>query len=117
MSELHTIARPFTVASLASHWGTSDTFIYDQIKAGRLKAMRFGGKLIRIKPEWVEEYECQATHHTDSGSSPEHERMDPHIGTIASSGLTNEDRTVSRLGRLIDRPQKPRLVTSGSGKH
>lgn len=52
--------RPFTVARLADHWGTSETFVYDQIRAGRLKAMRFGGKLIRIKPEAVDEYEREA---------------------------------------------------------
>lgn len=105
--------KPFTVAALADHWGTSDTFIYDQIKAGRLKAMRFGGKLIRIKPEAVEEYECQAVL-TDSESSPEPERTERDTGPTASNGMTRQDRTAVRLARQIDLPPKPRLVTSGA---
>lgn len=105
-------SKPFTVAALAAHWGTSDTFVYDQIKAGRLKAMRFGGKLIRIRPEAVEEYECQALL-TDSESSPAPATTDQATGAGASNGMTTTDRTAARLGRLIDRPRRPRLVTSG----
>src|SRR3546814_7691531 len=35
--------------------------------------------------------------------------------TLFRSGLTKQDRTALRLGRMIDRPQRPRLVTSGFG--
>lgn len=51
----------YTVAGLAALWGVSDQFIYDEIRRGRLKAMRFGGKLLRIRREAVEEYEEQAS--------------------------------------------------------
>jgi len=106
------IRKPFTVAALAEHWQTSETFVYSQISADRLKAFKLGGKLLRIKPEAVEEYECQASL-TDSESSPAPEPMDQPIGIGASNGMTPMDRTAARLGRLIDRPQRPRLVTSG----
>lgn len=46
-----------TVAMVAARWGTSDTFVYDQIKAGKLPAFKLGGKLLRVKLEHVEEYE------------------------------------------------------------
>jgi len=110
------MGRPYTVAGLAAHWGTSDTFVYDQIRAGKLKAMRFGGKLIRIKPEAVEEYECQATlGNSDGLPEPERTEADTPIG--ASNGLTNEERTASRLARMIERPRRPRLVSSGPSGH
>lgn len=110
------MGRPYTVASLADHWGTSDTFIYDQIKAGRLQAFKLGGKLIRIKPEAVEEYECQGIHGR-SASLPANEQTEHDTGASASNGLMPEDRTASRLARLIDRPRRPRLATSGPGAH
>ena len=47
----------YSVAMVAERWGTSDTFVYDQIKAGRLSAFKLGGKLIRVKPEAIEAYE------------------------------------------------------------
>lgn len=50
----------YTVASLAERWGTSDTFVYGQIKAGRLRAFKLGNKLWRIRPETVDEYERAA---------------------------------------------------------
>lgn len=46
-----------TVQMVAARWGTSDTFVYDQIKSGRLSAFKLGNKLIRIKPEAVDQYE------------------------------------------------------------
>jgi len=106
-------ARPLSVAELAAHWGCSDTFVYDQIKAGRLKAMRFGGKLLRIRPEAVEEYECRANLGA-SENSPAGATMDQPIGPGASNMLTPEDRTAFRLARKVEPPQRPRLVTSGT---
>lgn len=47
-----------TVTMLAERWGTSDTFVYDEIKRGRLRAFRLGAKLIRIRLDAVEEYEA-----------------------------------------------------------
>lgn len=55
-----TIPHAYTVASLAARWGTSDTFVYGQIKAGRLRAFKLGNKLWRIRPDAVDEYERAA---------------------------------------------------------
>lgn len=49
-----------TVAMLAKQWQCSMSFIYDEIKAGRLMAMRFGPKLLRIRKTDVEAYEAAA---------------------------------------------------------
>jgi excisionase family DNA binding protein len=53
-------ARPLTVAQLATYRQCSDTFIYDRINAGQLRAFKLGGKLWRITPEAVAEYEIRA---------------------------------------------------------
>lgn len=50
----------FTVASLAAHWGVSTGKVYEEIHAGRLDAFKLGGKLYRIRPEAVAEYEREA---------------------------------------------------------
>lgn len=102
--------RPFTVAKLAEHWEVSETFVYDQIKAGRLRAIRLGGKLLRIKPDAVEDFECQ---HTESASSDASATMEPHTGPSPSGGLTIEERTAFRLARQTEPQRKPRLVSSG----
>lgn len=49
--------RPYTVAMLSERWRCSEQFIRDEIKRGNLRAMRFGGKLIRIPADAVDEYE------------------------------------------------------------
>lgn len=49
------------VAMVAERWGVSDQFVYDQIKVGRLQAFKLGNKLLRIRLEWVEEYEREAS--------------------------------------------------------
>ncbi len=59
--EHSTPPKALTVANVAQHWGVSTTFVYDQIAAGKLEAFRLGGKLIRIKPEAVADYERRAT--------------------------------------------------------
>lgn len=50
----------YSVAMVAERWGTSDTFVYDQIKAGKLRAFKLGGKLIRVPFDAVDDYEEQA---------------------------------------------------------
>lgn len=47
----------YSVAMLAERWGTSNTFVYDQIKGGKLRAFKLGNKLIRVRPEDVQAYE------------------------------------------------------------
>lgn len=71
----------FSVAMVAERWGTSDTFVYDQIKAGRLSAFKLGGKLIRVKPEAIEAYE--------------------RAGSIEAVPEVEEGTNVHDLGRMI----------------
>ena len=94
----------YSVRALAQRWDVSEDTIYAQIKAGRLQAFRFGGKLYRIRAEEVERFECR----TDTPSSGS-ETNSP------SSGETRQDATDIRLERLIDHRPRPRLVHSGSG--
>lgn len=108
--------KAYTVATLADHWGTSPTFVYNQIKAGLLQAFKLGGKLIRIKPEAVEEYECRSSLGA-SDASPENSRTAAPTGHSASSGQTKADRTASRLARQIERPRKLQHGTSGPVAH
>jgi len=98
--------RPFSVAALAAYWEVSDQFIYDEIRAGRLRAFKLGGKLWRIRPEAVEEYECRGV--TQSGGCAE---------SSASSGPIQQQRQDAadmRLERQIELPRRPRLVSSGA---
>lgn len=54
----------FTPATLADWWGCSERQVRKMIDTGTLPAFRLGGKLLRIKPEDVEAFECQ------TGGSP-----------------------------------------------
>lgn len=52
-------ARPYTVDRLAERWECSAATVRALVSSGRLRAMRVG-RLIRVRPEWVEEFECGA---------------------------------------------------------
>jgi excisionase family DNA binding protein len=72
-----------TVAMVAARWGTSDTFVYDQINCGNLRAFKLGNKLWRVKLEHVEEYEERgATTPAISGTPQEPARAAPDARTI-----------------------------------
>lgn len=94
----------FSVATLADHWGCGTDTVYSLIRSGDLRAFKLGGKLLRIRQDEVERFECRTiTASNDTGEpSP-------------SSGTRAEDATDIRLERLIERPQRPQLVHSGSG--
>jgi len=49
--------RPYTVDRLAERWECSAATVRALVSSGRLRAMRVG-RLIRVRPEWVEEFEC-----------------------------------------------------------
>ncbi|WP_226549544.1 helix-turn-helix domain-containing protein [Celeribacter naphthalenivorans] len=55
--------RPYTHNSLAERWDCSAQTVRNLISEGRLRAFRVG-RMFRLKPEAVEEYEC----HTASQS-------------------------------------------------
>lgn len=51
----------YNIATLAKHWGVSDTLVYNMLKTGKLRGMRVGPKVMRIKAEWVMAYEQENT--------------------------------------------------------
>lgn len=96
-------ARPYSVAKLADRWGCHSDTVYSLIHSKQLNAFKLGGKLLRIRPDEVERFECQSTACNDT------EERSPLSGTKA------DDATDIRLERLIERPQRPQLVHSGNG--
>jgi len=52
---------------VAARWECSEATVRRMLRDGRLRGFRVGGKLWRIRPEVVEEFECQ--NETDGGSS------------------------------------------------
>lgn len=97
-------ASVYSVATLAEHWGCGTDTVYALIHSGDLRAFKLGGKLLRIRADEVERFECRPiTPSNDTGdSSP-------------SYSMREIDATDIRLERLIERPRKPQLVHSGSG--
>ncbi|XHB99387.1 helix-turn-helix domain-containing protein [Nitratireductor sp. ac15] len=95
------MSKPFTPATLAEFWGCSERHVRKMIESGELPAFRLGGKLLRIRREVVEAYQCQNGDLQDlRASSASH-------GTKATSG------DVIALGRQTQkkRPASPRLDT------
>ena len=93
----------YSVASLAHHWECGQDTIYALIRSGELQAFRLGGKLLRIRGDEVERYECRTT--TASNDT---------VDSLPSSGMPRVSATDIRLERLIERPQRPQLVHSGN---
>ncbi|WP_157784784.1 helix-turn-helix domain-containing protein [Sphingobium xenophagum] len=94
-------AAVFSVATLAEHWACGTDTIYSLIRSGDLRAFKLGGKLLRIRADEVERFECQTTACNDTAANS------PSCGTKV------DDATDIRLERLIERPQRPQLVHSG----
>lgn len=92
----------YSVATLAEHWGCGTDTIYSLIRGGELRAFKLGGKLLRIRNDEVERFECQNTACNDTGAS------------LPSSGTRMDDATDIRLERLIEHRRKPTLVHSGN---
>lgn len=59
---------PYTPQDIAKFYRVSTSFVHKQIQAGKLRAFRFGERLLRVKgreaKRWVDELE-----NTNSGSS------------------------------------------------
>ena len=91
--------RIHSVATLADHWGCSTDTIYALVKSGELPHFNLGGKLIRIRGDEVERFECRSI---------------PSEGIAASSswsGTNRDDATDMRLERLIERQPSRRATT------
>ena len=94
----------YSVATLAEHWGCGPDTIYGLIRSGDLAAFKLGGKLIRIRADEVEKFECRsltASNDTEANSP--------------SSGGRTANAADIRLERLIARPPKPQPAASGRG--
>ena len=70
-----------SVAQLAKTWGVSRQTIYNLIEAGALRVVRVG-KLIRIRPDDLEEYERRQCQDREPNSPPS-----PSPGAVA--GITS----------------------------
>lgn len=93
----------YSVSGLADHWGCGTDTVYSLIKGGDLPAFKLGGKLLRIRADEVERYECRTiTASNDSASN------------LPSSFTRMESVTDIRLERLIERQPRPQLVHSGT---
>lgn len=73
----------FTPATLAEAWGCSEQHVRNLLNRGELEFFRLGKRLIRIRGEAVEKYQCRMTDHT---------RLP---GTEGSSASSSKTRTVS----------------------
>lgn len=51
----------FTVAQVAARWGCSKTMVYDEIRAGRLRAMTIGRQGKRISAAELARFERDRT--------------------------------------------------------
>lgn len=49
----------YTPATLAKKWECSERHVRNLITSGQLPSFRLGGKLLRIRGEEVEKFECQ----------------------------------------------------------
>ncbi|TKB20449.1 MAG: helix-turn-helix domain-containing protein [Mesorhizobium sp.] len=98
----------YTPAMLADRWACSERHVRNMIGSGELPAFRLAGKLLRIRREDVERFECQGQN--SSGASPNTEESSLLPGTRATSA------DVIALGQAIRqrRPAAPRLDTRSS---
>jgi excisionase family DNA binding protein len=102
MTELPNVLTP---AMLADRWSCSEQHIRNMIDRGQLPSFKIGDKLLRIRREHVEAFECQNgdLHGSEANS--------------ASLGKTSEvNGDVIDLGQrtLKKRPAAPRLDTRNS---
>jgi excisionase family DNA binding protein len=105
MSRVAFIPSAYTPAQDADRWQCSERHVRNIVSSGELPAFRLGGKLLRIRAEDVEAFECQNGGSQDCGESS------------ASHGTKLEDS-----GDVIDlehqirkrRPASPRLDTRNS---
>lgn len=92
---------PFTPATLAAHWGCSDELVYGLIRSGKLEAWKLGGKLWRIKPEAVAEYEHR------QAIGPGAPADAPPIGPAANASSVREGVSDIRTSARLSADQRP----------
>jgi excisionase family DNA binding protein len=91
----------YTPATLAERWECSERHVRNMIASGDLPAFRLAGKLLRIRAEDVERFECQ------NGASPSSEDNTASHGTREPSGDVIDLEQATRKRRTA----APRLDT------
>lgn len=95
----------FTPASLAERWECSERHVRNLIATGELRSFRLGGKLLRIRKEDVESFECQNGGSQDSAGSSASLGMTP----MGSADVIDLEQQIPKR-----RPAAPRLDTRNS---
>ena len=93
----------YDVPTLAERWACSPRTIRSLVASGELPSFRLGGKLVRIRADDVEKFECRNTPSNDTEAS------------LPSSTTREADAAAIRLERQIGRQQKPPRAASGRG--
>jgi excisionase family DNA binding protein len=76
----------FTPASLSQRWECSERHVRNLILSGQLPSFRVGGKLLRIRREDVERFECQtgdSQGSTESSASRSSGTESGHVTALA----------------------------------
>lgn len=96
----------YTPSMLADRWKCSEKHIRNMIERGELRAFRLGGKLLRIRGEDVEAFECQSGDLPDwAGNTVLHGMNSAKTGGRSGDVIALEPATTKR------RPAAPRLDT------
>jgi excisionase family DNA binding protein len=78
------LVRPLTPEMVAARWDCSANHVRNLIRRGELRAFRVGSRLLRVKPEAVEEFErCQET----TGSGDLTDGSSSHGGSMEHDGV------------------------------
>src|SRR5690554_1322186 len=95
-------ARPYTPETLAERWDCSAQHVRRLISQGQLHAFRVG-RLIRIRPEWVEEYECRKSElpHSEESGTPSGTTRKESEGASASTSRRTQRTLVAPSGRRL----------------
>lgn len=91
----------YTPNTLAERWGCTGRHVRELINSGRLQAIKLGPKIIRIRKEWVEEFECRSM--TDRIRSSDTEVFSP------SSIVTNRAAATVTLSGPLTRLKLEKL--------
>ena len=94
----------YDVATLAAHWGCGADTIYTLVRSGELAHFKLGGKLIRIRADEVERYECRTIIASNDTGENTQSRGSPMVSA-----------TDTRLERLIAHPPRQQRDASGKG--
>lgn len=99
------MSRALTPAMVAERWMCSERHVRNMIATGELPAFRLGEKLLRIRPEDVEAFECQNGGSHDCGENSASPGMTPE----ASGDVIDLEHRIQKR-----RQPAPRLDTPNS---